>query len=351
MAAAERVAFGRASVSFDYVASFVESGLQKLTYVAQLVCEAVCTFFYTIQVATSDFITRCKESMQRLVVSAIIPAQSIPHAENEVARFFGLGDIRLSIQATEVSLAIGNRITLDGIQLTAQNQEVAPCDQRWIAYFLPNGATWAQMLPVLQDLHQTTNGAGIICYDYPNVGRSTGEALTEDDLLYSCTKVAKTLLQSGVKPEHVFLHGWSLGGAVATLVTKKLEDEGIQIAGHCNERSLSSLIDFLNAKVWCIGYLAGLILSALGWKLNSGDAVQTIQSKVIVMTHPKDEVMLKKSQLRNITAAHPRNTIIDIEMSAEESYSSPHCRDWYPDERRQYGAFVNDCLDQHSQVR
>lgn len=346
MTSAQRVAFGRESVSLDTVSSFVESSLQKLTYVVKLVCEAVCTFFYTVQVAIGDFVTYCKERLQRMAVSLIIPSQSIPYGTNEVIRYIGLHDIRPGIQATEVTLPINDRVTLDGIELTTQNQEIAASDQRWIVYFLPNAATVEMALPVLQELHQTT-AANILSCNYPGVGRSTGEVLTEDDLTSYSIEVVRSLLQKGVKPEHIFIHGFSLGGAVATHVTKQLEEEGIQIAGHCNERSMSSLIDLLNAKVWLIGYLAGLILSALGWKLNSGEKVQTIQSKVLVMTHPKDQVMSKKSQLRNTIAAHPRDNFVDIEMSAEESYVTPHGRSWFPEERRQYGALVKELLRDH----
>ena len=83
----------------------------------------------------------------------------------------------------------------------------------------------------------------LIKYDYPGVGNSPGYPSSYLDLVDGAEKVINKLLNKGIKPEQIILHGLSLGGAISLYAYKRMLDKGVTLGGVFNDRSFSTLSD------------------------------------------------------------------------------------------------------------
>ena len=83
----------------------------------------------------------------------------------------------------------------------------------------------------------------LIKYDYPGVGNSAGYPSSYLDLVDGAEKVINKLLNKGIKPEQIILHGLSLGGAISLYAYKRMLDKGVTLGGVFNDRSFSTLSD------------------------------------------------------------------------------------------------------------
>lgn len=65
----------------------------------------------------------------------------------------------------------------------------------------------------------------VIGFNYPRVVNSKGRALTKDDLVKAGIALVQSLLDEGVPLENIILHGYSLGGAIASLIAKYFQEQ------------------------------------------------------------------------------------------------------------------------------
>lgn len=88
----------------------------------------------------------------------------------------------------------------------------------------------------------------LILWNYPGVGRSLGGANSAYDLFEAGYEQVKILIDKGTPANQITLHGFSLGGGVATHVARRLHEEGllVNLEVYC---SFSSLTDVVIASI------------------------------------------------------------------------------------------------------
>lgn len=133
----------------------------------------------------------------------------------------------------------------------------------------------------LQEDSKATNAA-VISFNMPGMGNSKGSSPRAANLVIVTTDIIKALINKGVKPENIMLHGHSLGGAIATLTAANLHQDN-HLVRLFVDRSFSSLSNVMSDKfttIWggkllfkpVINYL----LSLAGWNIDSAAAWHTI---------------------------------------------------------------------------
>ena len=66
----------------------------------------------------------------------------------------------------------------------------------------------------------------VIVWNYPSKGRSQGQVHSATDLFKSAFYQVTRLLDKGIPDKNITLHGYSLGGGVATAVARQLHEQG-----------------------------------------------------------------------------------------------------------------------------
>jgi hypothetical protein len=162
---------------------------------------------------------------------------------------------------------------LDTIEINHQAQnDRPPHEKEYIIYF--NGR-WGCYEKSIDKIIYMANDlqANVVTFNYRSVGKSTGKAYSKKDLYTDGIAQVQRLLDQGVNPELIVLRGYSLGGAIATKVTKYFHSQGIKI-NVFNERSLSNVIHVIAGFLRHIGSphksghksgTLGIILSYVLW--------------------------------------------------------------------------------------
>jgi len=220
-------------------------------------------------------------------------------------------------------------VVCDGIHITHKQPT-----SKTVVYCMPNGALWPHILDGLMKMSRALV-ANVVCYNWRGAGLGKGHIAGEKDLISDTQKIIDTL-----KNQRIFLHGWSLGGAVAIQVAEALQKKG-QTTPCAIERSFSSLKKFLRTQDGCWGPLANWIVGQSGWRLASEESLRNLRGHVIVMSAPGDELMDRCSLDGAAAKLSSKNIHRIIMEPSEETCDSVHSRDWYPGELRQYTNEVN----------
>jgi len=245
-----------------------------------------------------------------------------------------------SIKAEPINLRIDPTTNLSGIKITGSDPETQ--SKKWIVYFQPNAAVWEANLLHLIKLHEVTT-ANILSYNYPQVGFSTGEVRSQDDVLLAADKIMHSLLDQGVSDQDILMHGFSVGGLVASIEAAKLADEGF-FPALCNERSTLSVPEMLHAHA-NFTYFISWIFVAYHWTLNAERALCQLKerTKVLFISNPYDSLMLPPAQaVRVKDRMQAEVACIQMERSAEDV--NEHARPWQEDEYVQYNRHVRRML-------
>jgi hypothetical protein len=243
---------------------------------------------------------------------------------------------------------VAEDVDINGVQII--NMRPSPDDEppRWILFFLPNLAIWEDLYYPLKDLHKLTN-ANIICYNYRGCGMSTGAPICEEDLISDGVLILEKLLKK-VKAEHVLVHGFSIGGGIATQVVARLAQKGIYVT-FCNERSFNSLAQvIIEIFPRIIGPLLASFANYVGWCLNSELALQELkENNIIVLSNESDGTVLPNAQfIGAINRAKAAGTIKPEkvhEITMDPDPIDPHSRYWVEAEKEQYNAFVSRLIN------
>lgn len=233
-------------------------------------------------------------------------------------------------------------VELNGIEILNTQAELNPQDARWIVYFLPNAAIWEELYLHLVNIRDLTQ-ANVICYNYRGCGKSCGDITSAQDLITDGIDTVRDLLQK-VPPEQILLHGYSLGGAIATQVAAYFAtQQHPQKLALCNERSFASLSQVIIEQFPpLVGRALAFVARQIGWSLNSEEALKDLkEQELIVMSNEDDQVIPASTQF--IQAVNRAKEPGDLqyqkthEIVMKTGLRNAHTRWWNDDEKAQYG--------------
>ena len=204
-----------------------------------------------------------------------------------------------------------------------------------------------------------------MAFNFRGVGNSEGAVTAAADLVADVAACVEALLQRGVQPQHLLLHGFSLGGAVAGLLLASQPQRGICYVSDRSFRSLSRtaygivrgpplpgsarlseglsplgaaaatrtarLVRAVGAWGRAVaGWIAVSALRACSWDLCAEDAWPHITSRKVLLYHPKDNVihfaaasMYLALQRSGRTATDPNLQIIQVLRMGHKGWA-PH---------------------------
>ena len=129
--------------------------------------------------------------------------------------------------------------TSDGLTLDAywrQPKQQAGVAPRFIIFVGGNAQKYEDWLPYFH-LYADESEMGFLCFNFRGVARSEGSVNCPEDMLVDVGAAVDHLVSSGVQPQHILLHGFSLGAAVAALF---LARPGAPPAAITSDRSFRS---------------------------------------------------------------------------------------------------------------
>ena len=168
-------------------------------------------------------------------------------------------------------------------------------------------------------------GCGFLAFNFRGVGESEGAVTAAADLVADVAACVEVLLGRGVQPQHLLLHGFSLGGAVAALLLASQPQRGICYVSDRSFRSLSRAAYGIvrgaagqrarhgrplapgaaaaatrGARLgralaaWgraVAGWIAVSTLRACAWDMCAEEAWPAITSRKVLLYHPQDNVI------------------------------------------------------------
>ncbi|MBM3207265.1 MAG: alpha/beta hydrolase [Chlamydiae bacterium] len=192
--------------------------------------------------------------------------------------------------------------TPDGIKIRGTFIKLHHCpgDAPLIIFSQPNSciSTSLTFKDIIQEAVHRYHNCNFLIYDYRGCGESEGEPLVGKDFIIDGDAVYQFAVEVlKVPPEKIHMLGYSFGGGVSAQI-KAMHPECT--GNYVNDRSFTTLPDValekFNSKV--ISYAAYGMMHFLGWNiLNTVEALKKIKSKVLIIFHPKDPVILGISQL------------------------------------------------------
>jgi len=94
-------------------------------------------------------------------------------------------------------------------------------------------------------------GPDVVCFDYRGYGDSEGSP-DEEGLARDARAAWDCLIQQGVKPQQIVIHGESLGGAAAIRLAAELCAQGTPPAGLITQATFTSLTDVAAKHYWFV---------------------------------------------------------------------------------------------------
>jgi pimeloyl-ACP methyl ester carboxylesterase len=178
--------------------------------------------------------------------------------------------------------------THDGAVLDSLEIRPKPCDpssprasvpQRYLIYINANAMFLNQNIEDMIGDAKACPNTTVIGFDYRGVGKSTGNPVTQHDLVTDGIAQVQRLLDQGVDPKAITLYGRSLGGAVATLVAKHFHDLG-QTINICNDRSFSAVSNIVKGWLGFVGWVLKPIIKGFlvlaGWEMEVASAFESL---------------------------------------------------------------------------
>ena len=112
--------------------------------------------------------------------------------------------------------------TRDGVELNCCLKEPTerdiPDGQRYIIFIGGNMQIYEFWLAPYFEPYARDSRLGFLAFNFRGVGRSEGAVTCVDDMLLDIGACVESLvMRRGVKPEHILIHGFSIGGALAAL--------------------------------------------------------------------------------------------------------------------------------------
>ncbi|MDR3491311.1 MAG: alpha/beta hydrolase [Gammaproteobacteria bacterium] len=192
---------------------------------------------------------------------------------------------------------------LDTLTISAKNAVNPKNRQLHIINFVGIGMSYHD---IFQDMKEDCLAlkCTVIGFNYRGIHTSSGKLYSKDDLIVDGIAQVQRLLDDEVIDQNIILAGHSLGGAIATLVTKHFHDRGYKIKLF-NSRSLSSLADFFasykmnpypsnwleRVKNSYIRFMVHFKFNITNWQIDAAEAFKSIPEsykEYIVVRSPKE---------------------------------------------------------------
>jgi alpha/beta superfamily hydrolase len=326
------------------------------TRVSSLVMQTLITAYQHMLALVSAL----KETAQAKVASYIFAARS----KYSQDKLLALHEKALSLLAkfhdctTNTICIPSNGAELDGVEIRPHQH-----NEKWMVVFLPNKVVWQEVVDPLRKLAVRTK-CNLVCCNYRMTGLHKTLARSEDDVIQDGKTVIEYVHNKGVRYQDIHLHGYSLGGAFATIVLHELRSEGKQLDKLANERSFSSLHDVVVAQSFpVIGHIYSLVLMLFGWRLNAAKVIAAINNhkqlphvKLLVIDHPHDDKiphdarflttlqqMYENRQLMHsfeIIRMNPDAKQLTLEVIGHNAHANSHARIWSEEELTEYVNYV-----------
>jgi hypothetical protein len=199
--------------------------------------------------------------------------------------------------AEQITVKTADQADLDLLAIRNSAQQIlSPQAQKWILYLHGNNTCYENHLEQLKLISEST-GANLLTGNYRGVMRSKGNAKASEDLVLDGEAMVQYLLHQGVPANHIFVHGYSLGGAVGTEVAGYHQEEGCEMQ-LCNERSFSTITDFLKAQIsFIFASLLGKLIYDAGWRFDSVRQFQKIKGNKFIIHSKEDGVIRYEASL------------------------------------------------------
>jgi len=187
--------------------------------------------------------------------------------------------------------------TSDGVMLDTVEISSNPKDLNcpYVIKFCGNGMTYHQIISELVSTAERNN-ATVIGFDYPNVGSSTSVRIySQTQLVNSGIAQVQRLLDKGINPKNITLHGLSLGGGVATLVAAHFHQQNPPKKVYLiNDRSFSSIANAVSGfrRSSNMENIVRFALYLLGWNMNAADAYRKIPDTHKMIIVSKDDSVI-----------------------------------------------------------
>lgn len=128
--------------------------------------------------------------------------------------------------------------------------------QRVIVFAVGNGHGYEDKFDKLVYMAKKYPNAQVVAFNFRNVLASKGVVYHEQDWIDDAKAVAKHIQSQGFANEHILFNGFSLGGAITTMMIAQLyqeeraaakpeERDNVKAIRLINQRSLASLVDVL----------------------------------------------------------------------------------------------------------
>lgn len=213
-------------------------------------------------------------------------------------------------KSKQVTVTTADGKDLDSIVIENKDQmNQLPANQKWIIFFHGNATCYEEDMHGLKFLSEKT-GASVLSGNYRGVMRSQGSANSSHDLILDGEAMVQYLLKQGIPSKNIFLHGWSLGGAIATEVAANHQNENDEMSV-CSDRSFTTLKDVMKAWIpGLTGTIVGKMAWSMGWKFDSLTNFQKIKGYKFTIHSKIDKVIRYEASLYK--------AIKDLQMTAED---------------------------------
>jgi serine aminopeptidase S33 family len=133
---------------------------------------------------------------------------------------------------------------LNTIEYKHENQKHKPIeDQKYIVYFMGNKGSYSVYIDDVIDTYMEI-GFNIVSFDYGGCGRSNGRhPRAQHDLITDGVAQIQRLLDEGVSPDNIVIHGHSLGGAISVKVAKHFYDVAVAKHGPDTTDTINIFVD------------------------------------------------------------------------------------------------------------
>lgn len=128
-------------------------------------------------------------------------------------------------------------------------------------------------------------GAHVVCFDYRGYGDSDGSP-DEDGLAADARAAWDFLIQQGVKPQSIVIHGESLGGAVAIRLAAEMCAAGTPPGGLITEATFTRLKDVAGRHYWFVP--VSLILRQ---RFPSIERIPQVACPILMLHGQRDDVV------------------------------------------------------------